>query len=118
MTRLKSHSPLLSQYPGHLVDIFTLFFLSFPFNQDSPKKKTSPSTSLYKAFSKSVAKCNSVLKEKSVVTGLYLPKLCGHLVCDEIKERKKGKFVIVSLQFFSPTIVLPLNQRTGQFVFW
>ena len=36
--------------------------------------------------------------------------LCGHLVRDEIKERKKGKFVIVSPQFFSPTIVRPLNQ--------
>ena len=48
-------------------------------------------------------------EEKSVVTGLYLPKLGGHLVRDEIKERKQGKFVIVSLQFFSPTIVRPLN---------
>ena len=57
-------------------------------------------------------------EEKSVVTGLYLKKLCGHLVRDEIKERKKGKFVIVSLQFFSPTIVRPFNQTTGQFLFW
>ena len=39
------------------------FFLSFPFNRESPKKKTSPSTLLYKAFSKSVAKCDSVLKK-------------------------------------------------------
>ena len=62
-------------------------------------------------------KLNLRFEEKSVVTGLYQQKLCGHLVRDEIKERKKGKFVIVSPQSFSPTIVHPLNQTTGQFLF-
>ena len=57
-------------------------------------------------------------EERSVVKRLYLPKLCGHLVRNKIKQEKKGKFVIVSLQFFSPTIVRPLNQITGQFLFW
>ena len=55
-------------------------------------------------------KCNSKFH--------ILLKLCGHLVRNEIKEGKTGKFVIVSLQFFSPTIVHPLNQITGQFLFW
>ena len=121
MTRLKSHSPPLSQYPGHLVDIFTHFFLSFPYNRERKKRKNLTLHFTVRSFFQACCQMQLSFEEKSVVAGLYLQKLCGHLVRDEIKginERKKGKFVIVSLQFFSPTIVRPLNQITGQFLFW
>ena len=40
-----------------------IFFSPFPLTKTLLRKKISPSTLLYKAFSKSVAKCNSVLKK-------------------------------------------------------
>ena len=68
-----------------------IFFLSFPVNQDYPKKKNLTLHFTLQSFFQVCCQMQLSFEEKSVVTGLYLPKLCGHLVRDEIKERKKGK---------------------------
>ena len=83
---------------GHL---YTLFFLSFPFNRDSPKKKN---LTLHFTLQSSFQVCYQMqlsFEEKSVVTGLYLQKLCGHLVHDEIKEKKRRICDCVTSLFFT-----------------
>ena len=116
MTRFKLHSPLLSQYSGHLVDIFTHFFLSSSFNRGSPKQKTSPSTLLYKVFSKSVSKFNSdwkkIRSDKSSFTKIM------YISCSRRKKRKKKRnFVIVSLWSIFLTIVLSVYLTKKQVSF-
>ena len=102
MTRFKFHSPLLSQYSGHLVYIFTQFFsLSFPFNQDAPNKKPYPPL----FFTNPLQVCFQMqlsFEEKSVVTGVFFQKLCAHFVCSERKEGKKEIcYCITWIDFFT-----------------
>ena len=102
MTRSKFHSPLLSQYSGHLVYIFRHFFSPFPETETLQSKKPNPSLYFTKPFQVCFQMQLSFEKKTHSDKSAFL-KLCANLVCGEKKEGKK-KICTVSLELiFSPT---------------
>ena len=107
---------LLSQHPGHLVDIFTLFF-SFPFNRDSPRKKLHPPLYFTKLFPSLLLNATQfwrkIRRDRFIFTKImWSPRSRRN------KKKKKGDLWLCYSNYFFTDNVGLLNHITGQFLFF
>ena len=114
MTRLKFHSPPLSQSLDILWTYFHNFFFSFSFNRDFPKQKNLTLHSTLQSLFQVSFQVQLSFQVKPVVSGVICSKLCVYLVWDEGKGRKREFLCSFGLIFFIIAVCL-LNKITGQF---
>ena len=118
MTRLKFHcSSFVTVSWSSCGHIYT-FFSPFPLTETLQEKNFTLHFTL-PSFFQVCCQMQLSFEEKSVGIGLFLQKLCGHLVRDAIKEGKKKKrdlWLCHSNYFFTNNVRL-LNHITGQFLF-
>ena len=104
------------QYPGHLVDTFTLFF-SFPFNRDSSRKKLHPPLYFTKLFPSLLPNATQFWRkirwDRFIFTKIMLSP-CSR----SNKRRKKGDLWLCHSNYFFTNNVGLLNHITGQFLFF